>query len=126
MGTILNLSIVGMVVTFLLGVLMAFPLPGGADGSYEDGNADEGFSFDRIRRIGELFTGAYTSTLDEMIVHQTAPDYARAEAERQNLVEYSGRLAGDFEEFTSELETEFGSLQIEADQITASPTPAVE
>ena len=113
MGAILNLSIIGMVITFLLGILLAFPTGSTPeDQSLPAQKSEAEFSVDDVHRVGQLFDGGFQSVLDELISHQTNPDFERADSKRQDMMNYASLMAEDFEKFEKTLEDKLNSLEI--------------
>lgn len=127
MGVILNLSIIGMVITFLLGILLAFPTNSTPESQSLPAQESEGeFSVADVHRLGELFDGGLRSVLDELISHQASPDFDLADSKRQDMMNYASVMAGDFEKFGKTLEDKLNSLEIpdlESVDETAEPAP---
>ena len=90
MGSVITLSIVGMVQAFLIAVLADFPIEEAL--TLYDTN-DESYNVEAVQEVGNLFTGNVTSLIDEMVSYQTDPNYARAEARREDMVEGVARKA---------------------------------
>lgn len=117
MGSIIPLSMAGIVLAFLIAVLADFPI--GAPTTLFDPN-DEAYSVEAVDEVGRLFTGNFNAIIDEMITYQTDPDFARAEARRVELVDHGNRLTGDFSSFKTRLDGEFSLLIDQADALASS------
>ena len=122
MGSILPLSIAGIVLAFLIAVLADFPIEGAV--TLRD-PGDESYSVEAVEEVGSLFTGNYNSIIEEMISYQTDPDYARAEARRQDMLDLGNRLTGDFSDFKTRLDGEFSLLLDQADALASSTDATV-
>ena len=124
MGSVIPLSIAGMVLAFLIAVLADFPIEEAV--SLHDPN-DESYSVEAVHEVGNLFTGNVTSLIDEMVSYQTDPNYARAEARREDMVDLGYRLTDDLSGFQTKMEGEFSLLMAQADELTATEEePPVE
>jgi hypothetical protein len=110
MGSLLPLSIVGVVVAFLVGILASFPVQG-VYTTHDPG--DERYSGEAVREAGRLFSGNYMSLIDEIASYQTNPDYCRAEQRRQDMVDMAKTMTGQFEDFSERMEGELDRLGIE-------------
>jgi hypothetical protein len=103
MGSVITLRIVGMFLAFLIAVLADFPIDEAL--TFFDTN-DESYSVEAVHEVGKLFTGNVTTLIDEMVSYQTDPNYARAEARRQDMVDLGYRLTDDFSGFQAKMEGE--------------------
>ena len=124
MGSVITLGIVGMVLAFLIAVLADFPIDEAL--ALCDTN-DESYSVEAVHEVANLFTGNVTTLIDEMVSYQTDPNYARAEARRQDMVDLGYRLTDDFSGFQAKMEGELSLLMEQADELTATEEePAAE
>jgi len=124
MGSVITLRIVGMFLAFLIAVLADFPI--GEALTFFDTN-DESYSVEAVHEVGKLFTGNVTTLIDEMVSYQTDPNYARAEARRQDMVDLGYRLTDDFSGFQAKMEGELSLIMEHADELTATEEePAAE
>ena len=122
MGSIIPLSIAGVVLALLIAVLADFPIEGAT--TLRDPN-DESYSVEAVDEVGSLFTGNYNSIIDELVSYQTDPDYARSEARRQDMLALGSRLTGDFSDFKTKLDGEFALLIEQSDALASSTDPTV-
>jgi hypothetical protein len=111
MGIVTSLSIIGTVLTFIVGALGGFPLADLASGAPDE---DPSYSTEAVHRAAESFSGAYTSIIDEMVSFQKDPDYERAETRRGEMVGFATKLVGDFQDLEARLRGELDGLAIEA------------
>lgn len=132
MSLLVNLGMIAMVLTFLLGILSIFP--GRSDAAMtaqaqQVEAAPDEFSIDLIEVVGGLLGGSYMSVIDDVSSYQTDPSYERAESRRQEFSAYSGVLVGEFEGFADELTSELDALETDQAGLEASleeatlPTP---
>ena len=119
MGTILSLSIAGAVLTFLIGVLASFPVES-ASTTYD--LTDESYSVEAVNEVGRLFSGNYMSLIDEMIAYQNDPDYNRAEARRQDMMDLGSSLTGRFQQFEQRMEAQLEELNTELADLESALT----
>lgn len=117
MGSIIPLSIAGIVLAFLIAVLADFPI-GEAFTSFDPN--DETYSVEAVDEVSRLFTGNVIAIIDELITFQTDPDYARAEARRLEVMDHGNRLTGDFSSFQTRVEGEFSLLIAQAEELASS------
>ncbi len=117
MGSVIPLSIAGMVLAFLIAVLADFPIEEAV--TLHDPN-DESYSVEAVHEVGNLFTGNITSLIDEMVSYQTDPNYARADARREDMLALGYRLTDDLSVFQTKMESEFSLLLEQADELAAT------
>lgn len=117
MGSIIPLSIAGIVLAFLIAVLADFPI-GEAFTSFDPN--DETYIVEAVDEVSRLFTGNVIAIIDELITFQTDPDYARAEARRLEVMDHGNRLTGDFSSFQTRVEGEFSLLIAQAEELASS------
>lgn len=117
MGSVIPLSMAGIVLAFLIAILADFPVQ---EAFTLHDTTDESYSVEAVNEVSNLFTGNYISIIDELITYQTDPDYARAEARRVDFVEHGHRLTGDLSSFTTRVEGELDLLIEQADELAAS------
>ena len=122
MGSIIPLSLAGIVLAFLIAVLADFPIESAV--TLRDPN-DESYSAEAVGEFGRLFTGNFNAIIEELISFQTDPDYARADARRQEMVDLGNRLTGDFSDFGTRMEGEFSLLIELADELASSTDATV-
>jgi len=105
MSAALPLSIVGIVITFLIGVLWYFPLPGATNG-FPEGAApiDETYSVERIHTAANMFSASYFSIVNDLVSYQKNPDYQQAEARYQEMVAYGHSLLPRFQDLEDRLQ----------------------
>ena len=131
MSLLVNLGMIAMVLTFLLGILSAFPGRSDATTTAQvqqvEAASDE-FSIDLVEVVGGLLGGSYMSVIDDVSSYQTDPNFERAESRRQEFSEYSDVLVGEFEGLVDELTSELDDLQTDQAELEASleatPTPS--
>ena len=117
MGSIIPLSIAGVVLAFLIAVLADFPIESAS--TLRD-SSDESYSVEAVEEVGSLFTGNCNAIINELVSYQTNPDYARAEARRQDMVDRGNRLTVNFTDFRTRLEGEFDILMAQAEELESS------
>ncbi|MCH8870013.1 MAG: hypothetical protein IIC23_09455 [Chloroflexi bacterium] len=117
MGSIIPLSIAGVVLAFLIAVLADFPIESAF--TLRD-SSDESYSVEAVEEVGSLFTGNYNAIINELVSYQTNPDYARAEARRQDMLDLGNRLTVNFTDFQTRLESEFDILMAQAEELESS------
>ena len=112
MGIVTSLSIIGTVLTFIVGALGGFPL---ADLGSGAPNEDPSYGTEAVHRAAESFSGTYTSIIDDLVSFQKDPDYERAETRRQELVAFSTSLGRDFQDLETRLRGELDGLTAQAE-----------
>ena len=112
MGIVTSLSIVGTVLTFIVGALGGFPLIDLGSGAPDE---DPSYGTEAVHQAADGFSGAYTSIIDELVSFQKDPDYERAETRRQELVAFSTSLGRDFQDLEARLRGELEGLTVEAE-----------
>ena len=118
MTSIISLSMIGIIVAFLIGVLSGFPMPDMTVVSLESQQTvDESFSVEAIDQVAGLFSSSYTSLIDDLIAFQTDPDFARAESRREDMTNFGVSLIGKFQDFETRLQGELGILTAESDAL---------
>ena len=117
MGSIIPLSIAGVVLVFLIAVLADFPIEEAI--TLRD-STDEGFSVEAADEVGSLFTGNYNSIINELVSYQTNPDYARAEARGQDMLDLGNRLTVDIFNFRTRLEEDYSVLLEQGEELSNS------
>lgn len=117
MGSLIPLSIAGVVLAFLIAVLADFPIESAF--TLRD-SSDESYSVQAVEEVGSLFTGNYNAIINELVSYQTNPDYARAEARRQDMLDLGNRLTVNFTDFRTRLEGEFDILMAQAEELESS------
>ena len=123
MSLLFNLSIIGMVLTFLVGVLVTFPGQPSDPDQFASSTADNQFDIEKVNDIAELFAGSYLSVVNDISSHQIDPDFQRADAKREELTAYGNTLAGDFDGFQEMLTEQLNQLEIPEDVPTPEPAP---
>ena len=117
MSAVLPLSIIGIVVAFLVEALGLFPLVGVGSGSSEGEAAiDETYSVEAVHEAANLFSGAYTSIVDDLVSYQKDPDYRRAEARSQDMVAYARSLLPRFQDLEDRLQGKLEDLTAQAEK----------
>ena len=105
MTAFIPLSIIGVVVAFLVGVLGDIPMVGASttpvDDSYSPEAADE---------MSSMFTAAYTIVVNELVSYQADPDQQRAEARYQEMRAYTGSVAPRFQDLSNSIRNDFTTL----------------
>ena len=119
MGIVAALSIVGTVLTFMVGALGSFPLSD--PGLGETGN--ESYGTEAVHSAAASLSGAYVSVIDELVSFQRDPDYERAEATRQQVVDFATGLIGDFQDLEERLRGELAGLTMGTDETAPAETP---
>ena len=118
MTSIISLSMIGIIVAFLIGVLSGFPIPDMTAASLESQQpVDESFSVEAVHEVAGLFSNSYTSLIDNLISFQTDPDYARAESSREDMTDFGISLIGKFQDFESRLQGELDILTAELEAL---------
>ena len=122
MGSIIPLSMAGIVLAFLIAVLSDFPIEGTV--TQRDPN-DESFSVEAVDEVARLFTGNFNAIIDELVSFQSDPDYARADTRRLEMLGLGNRLTGKYSVFTTRMEGEFSLLLVQADELASSTDATV-
>lgn len=112
MGLVLNLSLLGMVVAFLVGVLVAFPGAGHEREAATDGPVDDDFNVERVHEAAGLFAGSYRAVVDEIISFQQDPDLQRAESRRREMVHYGRHVMERLDILEGRLSERLDQLEI--------------
>ncbi|MBM3132379.1 MAG: hypothetical protein FJZ95_05035 [Chloroflexi bacterium] len=109
----ITLSVIAVVVSFILGVLGAFPLSDGSTiGSATPGD-DKGsstFSSADVQRAGDSLLLGYTDIISDIASFQKDPDLERAEARKRAMIEYAEGLLGRYEGLSDDLTAEMDEL----------------
>ena len=102
MTAILPMSVISLVLGFLVSVM------GGFSGIAGAGSPDESTAAPEVGSSAEemsvLFLGGYTAIIDGLMAHQEAPDYEKAEATRQEMVEFAQSLVPQFKGLADEMQ----------------------
>lgn len=99
MSLVVNLSLMGMVVAFMVGVLVRFPVPDNLLSSEADGNA---YAVDSVQEASDMFSGSYMALVDEIIAYQNTPDFEKADVRLSELRRSGGLSFWDKIEALSE------------------------
>jgi Tol biopolymer transport system component len=99
------LSIIGIVVAFMTGILGNFPFIEAVTGP-----DDESYSPEAVETAGKLFSGSYMAVVNELISYQTDPDYERAEAKYEAMKAYAEYLVPKFQDLSDRLQGDFDKL----------------
>ncbi len=114
MLTILPAGIIATVIAFIVAALGNFPLIG-PDTSQPDPNDTKAMAQAASDRIGT----AYNAVITDLTIYQRNPDRARAEATRKQFLSYAQGLAGQFQEFASQMGVDLNNLTAQANQLAA-------
>ena len=117
MKAILVLGLVSLVVTFLIGLLGAFPLNGAADDATIQATGVENTSrldIAAIKEVGERFSFAYHSVVDDIASFQQNPSVEQAEARRQAFVGYAQLASQRYQDFAETLQDRLDELTIQS------------
>ena len=102
MTAILPMSVITLVLGFLVSVM------GGFSGIAGAGSPDQPTAVEDVGSSAEemsvLFLGGYTAIIDGLMAHQETPDYEKAEATRQEMVEYAKSLVPQFKGLADEMQ----------------------
>ena len=101
MTVFLPLGVISLVLSFLIGVTGSFP---GVGSDAQAINAEvDGVSVEAAETVGNLFTIGFTGVVDDILSHQTNPDYERAEAKRVEMLGFAKSLVPKFKDLSQEL-----------------------
>ena len=120
MGIVTSLSIIGTVLTFIVGALGGFPL---ADLGSGPPDQDPSYGTEKVHEAADSFSGAYTSIIDELVSFQKDPGYERAETQRQELVDFATSLVGDFQGLEARLTGQLEGLTVGRSEAGSKDTP---
>ena len=97
----------------------ALKLPGvSAQGSVQELE----ISPEAAEAAAEEFRGVYETILNDLVAFQTKPDLALAEARRDEMIVKAQQLAGDFTDFSEQLQGRLAELTLDLESST-STTP---
>ena len=116
---VLVLGLISLIVTFLIGVLSAFPLSGAAvDTSIPPSATESTLSLDveAVEEVGERFSTAYHSLLEDIISFQHDPSLARAEARRDEFVSYAQQVIQLNQDFAQKLGDKLDGLTLQSNE----------
>ncbi len=108
MTAILPMSVISLVLGFLVSVMGGFSAIAGAGSPDQSTAVEEAGS--SAEQVSALFLGGYTSIIDGLMAHQEAPDYEKAEATRQEMVEYAKSLVPQFKGLADEMQEKFDHI----------------
>jgi len=117
MGSLLPLSLIGVIATFLLGVLVQSPISGEVPQTTQVSS-----SGDTVQQAADRFSLVYTGVIDDLLSFQKDPNYQRAEASRQKMNGYAGSLLPQFQAFTDEMRSQLDQLTAEYNTPTTTDT----
>ena len=109
MGALASLSIIGTVITFMIGALGGFPLSSFSSDTHNV-TGDPSYSAEAVHEAADAFSGAYTSIIEELISFPRDPDYERAETRRQQVTDFATSLVGDFQDLEERLTGQLENL----------------
>ena len=111
MKLLLPLGIAVTAVAFLMGALSSLPVANKAYASSQSLVASDGGHDAQVtRRPAGLFSNKYTALIDDIASFQSNPDFRRADAKRQKIVDVSESSIALVENFESKLQGVFDSL----------------
>ncbi len=102
MTAILPMSVISLVLGFLISVMGGFSAIAGSGSPDQSPELQEGTS--RAKEMSAKFLGGYTSIIDGLMAYQDDPDYERAEATRQEMVDYARSLVPQFRGLADEMQ----------------------
>ena len=106
MKLLLPLGIAVIAVAFLMGALSSLPVANKAYASSQSLVASDGGHDAQVtRRPAGLFSNKYTALIDDIASFQSNPDFRRADAKRQKIVDVSESSIALVENFESNLDS---------------------
>ena len=120
MTAAIPVALIGVVMTFLMGVLGYVPIPGLAQASPNE-DLSQLSNEDAVHGTMVRFGSAYSAVIDDMLAHQKNPDYARAEKARQEMTTYAALLSGKFRELETVMRGKLAELEAQPASETTSP-----
>ncbi len=122
MGVAIVLGLIGMIVSFIIGVMMQFPYTSVTKTFVP---TDETYSVEAVDEAGRLFSGNYMAMVDDISSYLEDPDYQRADSRRIEMLALSNPLTVDFQAFETKLKGKMDNLMAEQEALEASiePTP---
>ena len=108
-----------LVITFMLGVLGAFPLSSGANGAIQYTSVtdeEESLDVDAVEEVGDLLLLSYTDLIDDISSFQHDPSIERAESRKNAFRDYADDLVTRFQDFASTLRVKLDELTAEAQE----------
>lgn len=103
----ITLGVIGMVVTFLVAVLGAFPLSSGASNADIYPNDDNANS---VERAGDMMLSSYTDIINDLVSFQDNPSLERAEARKNAFINYAQNTEERFKVFHQTLGSKMDEL----------------
>ena len=124
MFAMIPLRVLGLGISFLLGVLGYFPVPGLAVGAPPDVNAlEETYSAEDARNLGQKFQSVHRGIIEDLLSFQKDPDLARAEARRDEVTAYAKSAVGDFTALSNRLSDRYIEVAMLAVGLQAADRP---
>lgn len=112
----ITLSVIAVVISFILGVLGAFPLSDGSTiGSAAPGDDGGSSTFDsaNVQQAGDNLLLGYTDIINDIASFQKNPDLERAEARKRAMTEYAEGLLGRYEGLSNDLSDKMDELTLQ-------------
>jgi pectate lyase len=108
MKVLTTIGTIMLVLGFLASALGAFPL---ADVSANDTVTEETpFSTEAVEQTAAQIGTMYTSIIDDLMTFADNPDLALADSRRLAMTSYADDLAGRFQLFAQDLQTDLGAM----------------
>ena len=104
MEAIITLSLMGLIITFLSGILSEIPFQGV---TYNVEDVEDVRDFEKV---GEQLFDVYKTIVDDLVTFRQDPSLERAEGRSQALVAAAGSIQASFQSFASEFQEKLDEL----------------
>lgn len=100
----ITFSVITIVVSFILGILGAFPLTDGAVADRQDGDGEPSNISEGMGQVSEGFMVCYTDIINDIASFREDPDLERAEARKEAFRQFAEGLVHQYEGFGERME----------------------